>query len=298
MKEECPLTVVRCELHHAGCEVTLPRKDLADHMKEDYVVHISLLTRELARTKQELTSQSHELTRTKQELTSQSHELTRTKQELTSQSRELTRTKQELTQKITFQSQGLTRVKAELYEAQRQAIDQFETQKGCDPRNLRIDVEMQCDVVPVTMKMVDYHMLKKNGTAWHSRPFYTGMGGHKMCLIVYANGYSMGKGTHVSVYTCFMRGDFDSQLKWPFQGDVTVGLLNQLEDNQHCIYTNQYTDTASDAVAARVTDGERSLRRGWRQFILHSELGLRVAQNRQYLKDNCLTFRIVSVRLN
>ena len=62
VKEECPLTVVQCELHHAGCEVTLPRKDMAEHMKEDSIAHISLLVQELTLTKRELTHTKHELT--------------------------------------------------------------------------------------------------------------------------------------------------------------------------------------------------------------------------------------------
>ena len=40
----------------------------------------------------------------------------------------------------------------------------------------------------------------------------------------------MVQGTHVSVFTCLMRGEFDSHLKWPFRGDITIQLLNQLED--------------------------------------------------------------------
>ena len=91
VKEECPLTVVQCKLHHAGCKVTLPRKDMASHMKEDSIAHISLLVEEL------------------------------------------TRTKLELTQQVASYSQELTRVRAELKEAQRQAINRFETQKECDP---------------------------------------------------------------------------------------------------------------------------------------------------------------------
>ena len=37
---------MQCELHHAGCEVTLPRKDMADHLKKDSIAHISLLAAE------------------------------------------------------------------------------------------------------------------------------------------------------------------------------------------------------------------------------------------------------------
>ena len=403
VKEQCLMTVVQCELHHAGCEVTLPRKDMVDHMKENLIAHISLLAAEnhhlskrllereeqiivLTRAKQELaqmvtsqtreltqkvTSLGQELTQTKQMLTqteqelqkkvislsqdltrvmqelitSQSQELTRTKQELTQkatsqdqvleaklkeaqrqaieqlhtqqqrelqeiteikqeltqkvafQSQELIRTHQELTQRVTLQSQELSRVKAELNETQQQAIDRLKAQQQRDLNELRIEVEMRRDVAPVTIKMAAFDNLKKKGTGWYSRPFYTGMKGYKMCLSVDANGDAAG--THVSVFTCLMRGEFDSHLKWPFRGNVTIQLVNQLEDKEHRTQTYEYTDTTPDGCAARVTDGERSLDVwGKHKFILHSKLGLSVANNRQYLKDDCLIFRIMSVKLN
>ena len=40
VKEECPLTVVQCELHLAGCKVALPHKHMTDHMKNDSIAHI------------------------------------------------------------------------------------------------------------------------------------------------------------------------------------------------------------------------------------------------------------------
>ena len=353
VKEECPLTVVQCELHHAGCKVALPRKDMADHIKNDSIAHIYLLAAENHRlskrllekeeqiclltqqnaeleektTKQsqdlreKVTSQSQELTRTNQELTqtkhelmqiitSQSLELTRTKQDLTRTKQELTRTKQKLTQKVASQSQELTRVKQELTqkatsqdqklelvklkEAQRQAIDRLQTQQQHDLRELRTDVEMQ-HIVPVTIKMAGFDNLKKEGTDWCSRPFYTGMGGYKMCLEVDANGNDDGAGTHISVFTYLMRGEFDSHLKWPFRGTVTIQLMNQLEDKEHHTKSNDYEDATPDSAQV---DGERSDGWGLSKFLPHSELGLSVANNRQYLKDDCLIFRIVSVKLN
>ena len=275
VKEECPLTVVQCELHHAGCEVTLPRKDVADHMKEDSISHISLLVQELIQTKQELTHTKQELTRTKQELT---------------------RTKQELTQKVTTQGQALE-YKLKEEEAQRQAVDQLQIQQQRDLRELRTEVEMQ-HIVPVTIKMAAFDELKKKGTIWYSRPFYTGMGGYKMCLRVDANGYGTGEGTHVSVFTCLMRGEFDSHLKWPLRGTVTIQLVNQLEYKEHHTGTIAYSDALSDSCSGRMTDDGYSLGAGIVRFLRHSALGLSEAKNRQYLKDDCLVFRIVSVNLN
>ena len=46
VRDECPLTVTKCELCHAGCDVALPRKDMADHMKDASVSHVSLLASE------------------------------------------------------------------------------------------------------------------------------------------------------------------------------------------------------------------------------------------------------------
>ena len=302
VKEECPLTVVQCELHHTGCKVTLPRKDMADHMKNDSIAHISLLAAENHRLSKRLLEKeeqicllTHQNTELEEKTTEQKQELTRTKQEfvqelaqkVATQSQELTRVKQELTQKATSQDQEL---EAKLKEAQRQAIDRLQTQQQRDLQELRTNVEMQ-HIVPVTIKMAAFDELKKMATRWHSRPFYTGMGGYKMCLRVDANGNGSGKGTHVSVFTCLMRGEFDSHLKWPFRGTVTIHLVNQLEDKEHHTDTYAYTDATPDVYAAQV-DGERS-ELGWGrpEFLPHSELG-------QYLKDDCLIFRIVSVELN
>ena len=354
VQEECPLTVVQCELHHAGCKVTLPRKDMAEHMKKDSIAHISLLAAENHRlskrlfekeekiclltqqnaeleektTKQsqdlreKVTSQLQELTRTKQGLmqtkhelmqisTSQSLELTQTKQELT---QELTRTKQELALKVATQSLKLTRFKQELTQkatsqdqeleaklkkAQRQAIDRLQTQQQHDLRELRTGFEIQSDIVPMLIKMAGFYELKKMATRWHSRAFYTGMGGYTMFLSVDANGYGTGARTHVSVFTCLLRGEFDSHLKWPFRGTVTIQLVNQLEDKEHHTDSYAYNDETPDVYAAQLqVDRERSDAWGLAKFLPHSELGLSVANIRQYLKDDCLIFRIVSVRLN
>ena len=40
----CPLTVVNCDFHYAGCEVQLVRKDMPTHLAESLAAHISLLT--------------------------------------------------------------------------------------------------------------------------------------------------------------------------------------------------------------------------------------------------------------
>ena len=45
-----------------------------------------------------------------------------------------------------------------------------------------------------------------------SPPFSTSGEGYKMCTEVHANGIGSGKGTHVSLGVCLMKGDNDDSL--------------------------------------------------------------------------------------
>ena len=41
--KKCPLTVVECDFSYAGCEVKLPRQNMADHLRDRLAPHFSLL---------------------------------------------------------------------------------------------------------------------------------------------------------------------------------------------------------------------------------------------------------------
>ncbi len=54
-----------------------------------------------------------------------------------------------------------------------------------------------------------------------------------MKMKVYTNGRNSGFGSHLSVYACIVKGEFNDDLNWPFVGDIKIELLNQLEDKSH-----------------------------------------------------------------
>jgi len=109
-----------------------------------------------------------------------------------------------------------------------------------------------------------------------------------------ANGCGDGKGTHVSVFAYLMQGEFDDHLKWPFQGHVTVAMLNQLEVSNHTTKTIPFTDALE---SSRVTEGERAPGGwGYPTFIAHTELNYNLTKNCQYLKYDCLHFRIIKLQ--
>ena len=152
-------------------------------------------------------------------------------------------------------------------------------------------------VPPFGFIMTDFEQEKVKNRSWFSPSFYTHPQGYKMCLRVDANGEGNGEGTHVSAFIYLMRGEHDSFLAWPFRGDITIQLLNQIEDKEHHERTIHYTKDTNIECASRVITAERAMR-GWGQcqFIPHCNLNYDQTRNCQYLKYDSLSFRISSVK--
>ena len=158
--------------------------------------------------------------------------------------------------------------------------------------------ETEVAVVPFRFEIKKFTKKKKHGVEWYSPPFYTHERGYKMCVRVDPNGIMNGKGTHLSVYVYLMRGEYDEDLKWPFQGVIVVRLLNQLRDGGHHEKTVDFLDSVEDRTSNRVTIGNKSMRgQGFSQFIAHICLKLDTMQNQLYLKDDCLKFEVAGVEL-
>ena len=149
---------------------------------------------------------------------------------------------------------------------------------------------------PLIIKMDNFDNMKKQNTEWYSDPFFSHFRGYKMCLNVYANGNGDGKGTHVSVFTCLMKGENDDNLKWPFRGKSTFTLLNQLQPNNHCSQNAHFVNEMSPDSTIRVMKG-RGTGRGTYKLITHNDLKYNEEKNSCYLKGDALYFRIDSVEV-
>ena len=147
---------------------------------------------------------------------------------------------------------------------------------------------------PWIIKMEGFQEKKEKQVEWFSDPVYSHFGGYKMCLNVDANGYIVGKGTHVSAFVYLMRGDNDANLKWPFKGTIKVSLLNQMEDGQH--HTRQLWSPGSDVnknTCERVTEGERATgAQGAHKFIPYEDLAYQNDKKQHFLKADTLFFRV------
>ena len=154
------------------------------------------------------------------------------------------------------------------------------------------DTHLTGTVKPVgaDFTMTRFEEYKRDDDYWYSPHFYTHPQGYKMCLKINANRDSVGQSTHLSVRVCFMKGEFDDQLKWPFQGEVIIQLLSQI-DEDHCVKVIPLRKGFLSA--ARVLETERNMyARGIGDFLPHSQL------KPKYLKDDCIKLRVKKIELS
>ena len=153
---------------------------------------------------------------------------------------------------------------------------------------------------PRIIKLEGYEEKKAKGTVWYSVPFFTHPGGYKMCLQVYTNGFKSAEGQYLSAYNCVLRGEMDQFLKWPLSGNVSMYLLNQVEDNHHIQFSAVYRGRGDDEkVSARVVPPKnRSAGRGRSKIVEFSALADPTNPSIKYLVDNCLYFKIDSAEVD
>ena len=131
----------------------------------------------------------------------------------------------------------------------------------------------------------------QHSVRWTSDPFFTMPTGYKLCLLVYAGGGGEKGRGHISVYTALQRGPNDDILSWPFDKTVEVTLLNQLEDRYHHSELTRFKN--ADCKNCKIEPGAGSAT-GWgkSKFISHGDLDKEQFRNCQYLKDDCLFFKV------
>ena len=202
--------------------------------------------------------------------------LNKTTSKLVSVKAELTDIKLQLVEKDKMLHETLTLVEQNQWPMQI-ASESSKSSYGAPPLPLVIRV------TGVTRKQRQQH-------EWYSNGFLTNSGGYKLRLMV------GNTSTHMGVYTEVMPGPKDNILPWPMRGKFTVELLNQLCDGDHYKRIWVYDSVTLPSAASRVCQGDRRHCWGTSSFISLSRLQS-VTTRCQYLKDNCIYFRVSYQRM-
>ena len=144
----------------------------------------------------------------------------------------------------------------------------------------------------IHIKCTGFREMKEGDKNWFSPAFYTSPGGYKMCLCIAPNGSDSGKNTNVSCGVCLMSGEYDNILEWPFQGEVTIELLNQLKNRNHYKKDISYDESIPQEARKKVVGKRYGEGWGYLLYISHSQLGYNSSLNCQYLKNDTLYFRV------
>ena len=262
----CPLTIIDCDFHYTGCEVQLPRKDMPAHLAENLVPHMAKL----------VTYNQNKVQEKEQQILQLTKGMTEKLEENRLKIDQLERKNEALSKSLLEKEQEIAQLKAK-QEEDHSSVQALQLYAG----------------PPVDRIMTEFEKHRQDGDLWFSEPFCTHPYGYKMCLCVHANGWNTCKGTHVSVFGCLVKGKFDDYLKWPFRGDITIQLINHLQDEHHTQVVE--FSKANSSSTSRVATEEYGAAWGHSNFISHSNLHHTPAKNRQFLKDDCLHFRVTRV---
>jgi TNF receptor-associated factor 4 len=144
-------------------------------------------------------------------------------------------------------------------------------------------------VPPFYFSLTNFKYHQENKLTFYSEPFYSHPGGYKMRV---QNDFDDTKGAYIGLFVTILRGEFDDQLCWPFDGSITVQAYNRTTErwsNEHTITMNKercikYVERCEDIM----TQG------GWGhpEFLSQSDL------NDNYLKGvGIVRLRVSSVKV-
>ncbi len=141
-------------------------------------------------------------------------------------------------------------------------------------------------VYPTTFTLPYFSRLKLNNNVWYNATFNTHSRGYTFRIAVRPNGTGegeIGHGTHVAVYYCSMLGEYVDTLARASRRDITIQLLNQHADENH----------VTKKILIKLTTNGSKIYYIDSKFISHDELGWNGAKKTQYLKNDCLKFKIL-----
>ena len=159
---------------------------------------------------------------------------------------------------------------------------------------------MPLPVPPFYFTLNNIEHYKENNFCWYSDPFYSHPGGYKMAVAIYPNGRSTGLETHLSIFVNIICGEFDNQLEWPCNLEVSIEAWKQ---NTHQ-WTNRRRISVSPrstsyyydaACAQKPTNSRRNSGIGVPMYIDHYELP---DYYTTHIRGDSVEFRVIDVTMN
>ena len=283
-RRECALEPVTCDMREFGCSAVVPRKDLAAHMRESELQHLTAmavlnlrLTRQL---QQDAEEKDEKIAHLQLELTKQKEEL---KKEIMS---EMTQQKEELKKEIIEQSEELNMemtkqivnseavMKKELAE-----VKEGVTKLSATAHHIAVHTAGDCDMCKV-ITFNKYSERKGTDFSFSSDVFYSTKCGYKFKLRIRYLSFLR----DIGLFLHLEKGEYDDQLPWPIKVKVRLELLNQAGNHHHVERSKswQWEKEKKDIVKYEDIDAN---------IMKYANLEKR-GDGVQYMMNDCLQFRL------
>ena len=254
----CSLEPVACGMKEFGCSVVVPRKELATHMRESELQHLTAMTvlnLSLSRQMQ-------------QDSTERDRKITQLQQEMADLKKLQTEMQVEMKTQFDEQKQLHQRELAEL----KGHIQKLEHTTHHIEHHAADGTCSGCEVFTFTQ----YRKYRGGGNAVvYSDPFYSHYHGYKLQL-------SLAYFSTATVGLHRIEGEYDDQLHWPVKLKAHLELLNQARDHLPNIYYSIITKTDNMTWKKGETKVKPLM------SIMYSDL----ERQGVYVLDDCLKFRI------
>lgn len=282
---DCKSTMVSCKFMKLGCNTALTRRDMVAHeMNDQHHLHMAIET--TANLERDLSGALNRIGRLEDELKEKSDMLEQVQRDKEEVRRELGKRIGKLEQALKGATDRITK----LDDSYLGVVRSLEEDKLClvTTRDSILLVERKLatlkDGGPITFKLTHYRQKRENRIRFESPPFFTSSGSYRMCIRVDVRGESE---THLSVYARFLEDENTKNLTWPFVGEVTFMLLNQLKDDNH--HKRKLLIEPKNHVHA---GGGKNDSYGYGKFVDNAKLEPNQSKSIQYLKDDTLYFRV------
>ena len=263
--EECPDLVVDCPFRGFGCNVRVERKKLPDHTASFSNNHLLLLMQQVMLLTANVEKKDEKIVLLKEQFLLLTANLEKKDKEIASLKEQLVVVSQSMAKAETAADSA-----AKALQSLQGSVHSLEERT----KPSVLSYLTTCKDGGVVVRMDEFEKYRIRSEIWYSEPFYLHPKGYKMCLKVFANGASLHKGSHTSVYLTLMKGKYDDNLKWPLQGNFKVSVLNQLADASHWEKEVKYNLTVPEKATGRVTNGDMAtVGHGLPDFLPHNYLG-------------------------
>ena len=282
----CSLEPVACEMKEFGCSVVVPRKELATHMKESELQHLTAMTMLNLRLTKQL----------QQDSTERDKKIAQLQQDSTERDKKITQLQEEQKKLQTEMKMKMDEIRTAITDEQKKMQAEVNTRIDEQKRELvvlKTDIEKvkhithhieqhtsggACTVCEV-FTFTQYSKRKCSGYDVYSDPFYSHHHGYKFKLGIHYFDSSLNA---IGAHLYLMKGKYDDQLNWPVEVKVQLELLNQNGDHHHVMSTRNIKWNKDKRDTYDIIDGS---------LMKYSDLE-KSSDGVQYKKNDCFKFRL------